>query len=67
MKGPWKVNNLITSKIGKYKIWAILFCKNNKRVVNKDPRMYVQQNQLILYACLTRDGWKKTRHLPNNG
>ena len=29
MKGPLKVDNPITSKIDRYKIWAIPFCKNN--------------------------------------
>ena len=41
IKGPLKVNNLITSKIDKYKIRTILFCRNNIGVENKDPRMCV--------------------------
>jgi hypothetical protein len=41
MKGPLKVDNPITSRIDRFKIWAIFFCKNNIRVENKDPRMYV--------------------------
>ena len=41
MKGPLKVDNPITSKIDKYKTRAFLFCKNNVKVENKDPRMYI--------------------------
>ena len=41
MKGPLKINNPITSKIDRYKIWAIHFCQNNIGSQNKDPRMYV--------------------------
>ena len=41
MKGALKVDNLIISKIDRYEIWVIPFCKNNMRVENKDPRMYV--------------------------
>ena len=39
MKGPLKVDNLITSKIDGYRI--PFFCKNNIGVENKDPRVYV--------------------------
>ena len=42
MKGPLKVDNPIASKVGRFKMWAILFCKNNIGVENKDPRMYIQ-------------------------
>jgi hypothetical protein len=41
MKSSLKVDNPMTSKIDRYKIWAILFCRNNIRAKNKDPRMYV--------------------------
>ena len=41
MKGPLKVDNPITSKIYRYKIWSFLFCKNNLGVESKDHRMYV--------------------------
>ena len=41
MKGSSKVDNPITSKIDKNKIWVIPFCKNNIRAEYKDPRMYV--------------------------
>ena len=41
MKGPLKVDNLITSKIDTYKIWAIHSCKNYIGVEDKDMRMYV--------------------------
>ena len=40
MKGPLIVDNPITSKIDRYKIWTF-FCKNNIGARNKDPRMYV--------------------------
>ena len=41
MKGLLKVDNPITNKMDRYKIWAIHFCKNNIRAEDKDPRMYV--------------------------
>ena len=41
MKGPLKVYNSITSKIDRYKTWAIPFSKNNIGVEIKDPRIYV--------------------------
>ena len=41
MKGPLKLNNSITSKVYRFEIWIIPFCKNNIRAKNKDPRMYV--------------------------
>jgi len=41
MKVPLKVDNLIMSKVDKYKKWAIPFCENSIGVENKDPRMYV--------------------------
>ena len=40
INGPIKADKSITSKINRYKTWVILFCKNNLRVENKDPRMY---------------------------
>jgi hypothetical protein len=41
MKGPLKVDNLITNMVDWFKMWAILFfVKNNIGVQNKDPRMY---------------------------
>ena len=49
-KGPSKVDNPITNRIYRYKIWGILFCKNNVGAENKDPRMYVQWNQFCMYA-----------------
>ena len=41
MKGALKVDNPITSKIDRYKIWAIIFCKYYIRAENKNPRMFV--------------------------
>ena len=41
MNGPLKVDNPNTNKIDMYKLWAILFCKNEIRAENKDLRMYV--------------------------
>lgn len=41
MKGSLKINTPITSKFDRFKMWDILFCKNNIRVKNKDPRVYV--------------------------
>ena len=41
MKGSSKVDNPITSKVDKFKMRAIIFCKNNIGAKNKDPRMYV--------------------------
>ena len=41
MKGPFKADNPITSKIDMYKIWTIRFCKSNRGSKNKDPRVYV--------------------------
>jgi hypothetical protein len=40
-KGPSEVDNLSTSKLDRYKVWAIHFCKINIGVENKDPRIYV--------------------------
>lgn len=40
MKSPLKVDNPITSKVDRYKMWAIPFCKNKIGVGNKDPRMH---------------------------
>jgi hypothetical protein len=39
MKGPLKVNNPITNKVDKFKMWAIYFCKTNVSIENKDPRV----------------------------
>ena len=41
MKGPFNVDNPITSMVNRFKMWAIIFCKNNIRAENKDPRLYV--------------------------
>ena len=41
MKGPFKVDNPISSKVDRLKIWAIIFYENNIGAQNKDPRMYV--------------------------
>jgi len=41
MKVPLKVDSPITSKIYMYKIWGIIFCKNNTGVEIMDPRMHV--------------------------
>ena len=41
MRGPLKVDNLVTSMIDRCKIWAIPFSTNNIGDENKDPRMYV--------------------------
>ena len=41
MKSPLKVDNPITSKVDRDKLWANLFGKYNIGVENKDPRMYV--------------------------
>jgi hypothetical protein len=41
MKSASKVGNPMTSKIDRYNIWAIPFCKNYLRAENKDPRMFV--------------------------
>ena len=41
MKGPLKVDNPITSNVGGFKMWVILFYKNNIWAENKDPKMYV--------------------------
>jgi hypothetical protein len=41
IKGPLKVDNPITSKIDKHKIWAIPFCEKYIGAANKDPRMYI--------------------------
>ena len=39
MKGSLKVDGLITSKVDRFQMWAIPFCKNNIRAENKDPKM----------------------------
>ena len=41
MKGLLEIDNAITRKVDRYKIWAIPFCKYNTGVENKYPRMYV--------------------------
>ena len=41
MKGPLEVDIPITSKIDKYKIWAMHLFLNNVGAENKDPRIYV--------------------------
>ena len=41
MKGSLKIDNPIISKVDRFKMWAIPFCKNYMRAENKDPWMYV--------------------------
>jgi hypothetical protein len=41
MKGPLNVDNPIISKLDGHKTWAIIFCKINIGVEDKDPKRYV--------------------------
>jgi hypothetical protein len=41
MKGPFKIDNPITSKIDRYKYGPFDFFKNNIRAKNKDTKMYI--------------------------
>ena len=41
MKGPSRIDSPITSKVDRYKMWAILFCKNDRGAKNKEYRIYV--------------------------
>ena len=61
MKGPLKVYNPITSKIG-IKYGPFPFSKNNIGAKNKDPRIYCMFSR-INFVCMPHKGWMKNDSL----